>query len=83
MQFTNSPGYREVGLFSGLCALERNSSSKLYSDGLEENEYMYYDLKRGICYEDNAIIEATAYDAVMCLNTLSWVHEHKFYLCEE
>ena len=47
MQFTNSPGYKEVRLYPGLCALERDSSYKLYSDGLEDNEYMYYDPKEG------------------------------------
>ena len=43
MRFEAGDEYKEVSLAEGLNLLQLNKASKLYSDGLEENEYITYD----------------------------------------
>ena len=47
MRFENDKNYKEVSLLDGLKALAENTKAKLYSDGLESNEYLYYDEIKG------------------------------------
>ena len=53
---------------------------KLYSDGLDQNEYIYYDLTKGFCYEDGCVIGSTLTQTVNVLISLKWVLNHKFYI---
>ena len=53
---------------------------KLYSDGLDQNEYIYYDSTKGFCYEDGCIIGSTLNQTVNVLISLKWVLNHKFYI---
>ena len=43
MTFEATEEYKEVSLAEGLNLLQLNKVSKLYSDGLEENEYIEFD----------------------------------------
>lgn len=52
MKFVATEKNKEVSLVEGLNYLSKNKSNKLYSDGLDQNEYIYYDLTKGFCYED-------------------------------
>lgn len=57
MQFVNKHNYPEVTIEQGLAKLMENPSARLYSDGLEFDEYMYYNPNlNGICYEDDGFI---------------------------
>lgn len=70
----------EVSLAEGLLKLEKDTTRKLRSDGLESNEYMYYNPNKGICYEDSCVIGRTATDALHVLISLKWVLQHKFFI---
>lgn len=52
MTFEATSSHKEVSLAEGLNLLQLNKASKLYSDGLEENEYIEFDSRKGFCYED-------------------------------
>ena len=80
MNFVNKDNYREITLEEGLREIVKDRSKKLYSDGLEEDEYMYYDPDKGICYEDGCIIGRTANKALEVLISLEWVLHYKFYI---
>lgn len=80
MQFINEEGLQEIDLFSGLVNLERNPNLRLYSDGLETDEYMYYIPGRGICYEDKCVIGKGSQEALYVLESLGWVLHHKFFI---
>ena len=80
MQFVNTNNHKQVSLAEGLTALEKDTSKRLYSDGLEQNEYMYYDPHKGICYEDGCVIGHNAVAAIRTLIPSKWVLCHDFYL---
>lgn len=80
MRFTATNEYREVSLAEGLKLLQLNKASRLYSDGLEEDEYIVFDIRKGFCYEDGCIIGETLRIALDRLISLKWVLHHKFYV---
>lgn len=80
MRFEATNSYKEVSLAEGLNLLQLKKVSKLYSDGLEDDEYIYWDNKKGFCYEDECVIGGTFDMALKKLNSLKWVLHHKFYV---
>lgn len=79
MQFYPTSEHKEISLAAGLNALQEGVISKLYSDGLEEDEYIYWDENKGFCYEDNCVIGGTFDSALDRLHALKWCYSHKFY----
>lgn len=82
MGFENIYNYPEVPLLSGLEIISKLPFLKLYSDGLENDEYFQYIPSRGICYEDGCIIGADTDCAITRLNEcpVPWYKTAKFYL---
>lgn len=80
MVFEATNEYKEVSLAEGLNLLQLNRASRLYSDGLEENEYIEFKLQKGYCYEDGCVIGGTLNIALKRLISLKWVLHHKFYV---
>ena len=80
MTFEATEKYKEVSLAEGLNLLQLNKASKLYSDGLEENEYITFDSQKGFCYEDGCVIGGTLNTTLKGLISLKWVLHHKFYI---
>ena len=80
MQFIPTDDYREVSMYAGLNAIEIGNADKLYSDGLDANEYIYVDPVKGFCYEDGCIIGRTYDQTVDILHSLKWCFNHKFYV---
>lgn len=70
---------KEVSLERGIITVAEENV-KLVSDGLESDEYIYYDKNNGICYEDGCVIGKTALDAFKILNNLEWTHNHRFFI---
>ena len=73
---------KEVTLKEGLDLLTRDGG-KLKSNGLEENEYMFYNKEKGICYDDNFVIGITPIRAFHVLMALGWPVGKKFYYIAE
>lgn len=80
MQFIPTDDYREVSMYAGLNAIEIGNTDKLYSDGLDANEYIYVDPVKGFCYEDGCIIGGTYDQTVDTLHALKWCFHYKFYV---
>lgn len=80
MNFIATDKYKEVSLMEGLNLLQLNKAPRLYSDGLESNEYIYYDKNKGFCYEDECVIGGTLDTAIQRLISLKWCLNHKFYI---
>ena len=80
MQFIPTDDYREVSMYAGLNAIEIGNADKLYSDGLDANEYIYVDPVKRFCYEDGCIIGGTYDQTVDILHSLKWCFNHKFYV---
>ena len=80
MTFEATEKYKEVSLAEGLNLLQLNKTSKLYSDGLEENEYITFDSRKGFCYEDGCVIGVTFDMTLKRLISLKWVLHNKFYV---
>ena len=80
MTFKATSAHKEVSLAEGLNLLQLNKASKLYSDGLEENEYITFDSRKGFCYEDGCVIGETLNTTIKTLISLEWVLYHKFYV---
>ena len=59
MQFVPTNDYREVSMYAGLNAIQIGNADKLYSDGLDANEYIYFDPVKGFCYEKRTVAKAT------------------------
>ena len=58
----------------------KKKRNKLYSDGLEEDEYIYWDNNKGFCYEDGCVIGGTFDQTLNRLHSLKWCFHHKFYV---
>ena len=71
--------YREVTLQVGLNSVQLGNTDKLFSDGLEEDEYIYFDDSKGFCYEDGCVIGGT-YDQTLKVLYSQWGFDHKFYV---
>ena len=80
MNFIPEQNDREVSLAEGLNLLRLNKVSKLYSDGLESDEYICFETNKGFCYEDGAIIGGSFNSALHTLISLKWVLYYKFYI---
>lgn len=80
MEFYPTNEYREVTLQAGLNSVQLGNTDKLFSDGLEEDEYIYFDDSKGFCYEDGCVIGGTFDMTLKRLISLEWVLHHKFYV---
>lgn len=70
----------EVNLELGLESCIKCKDARLYSDGLNESEYIHYIPNLGLCYEDGALIGKDVYEALKVLEDMKWVKTHKFFL---
>ena len=50
MEFIPTNEYREISLQEGLNQVQLGNTDKLFSDGLEEDEYIYWNHNKGFCY---------------------------------
>lgn len=80
MEFYPTNEYREVTLQAGLNSVQLGNTDKLFSDGLEEDEYIYFDDSKGFCYEDGCVIGGTYDKTLNVLHELKWCFNHKFYV---
>ena len=72
---------KEVTLAYGLNLLLLGKVSRLYSDGLENTEYIYCD-KGKFYYEDDALIGTTFFKTLNVLLKLEWPLRYKFFVTE-
>lgn len=79
MEFYPTNEYREVTLQVGLNSVQLGNTDKLFADGLEEDEYIYFDDSKGFCYEDGCVIGRT-YDQTLKVLYSQWGFDHKFYV---
>lgn len=80
MEFIPTNEYREISLQEGLNQIELGNANKLFSDGLETDEYIYFDQNKGFCYEDGCMIGRTFDETLNVLHSLKWCFSHKFYV---
>ena len=80
MKFIPTNEYREISLQKGLNQIQLGNTDKLFSDGLEEDEYIYWDHNKGFCYEDGCVIGGTFDQTLNRLHSLKWCFHHKFYV---
>ena len=80
MEFMPTSEYREISLQEGLNQVQLGNTDKLFSDGLEEDEYIYFDDSKGFCYEDGCVIGGTYAKTLNVLHSLKWCVDHKFYV---
>ncbi len=80
MRFIPTNKYREISLQEGLNQIQLGNANKLFSDGLETDEYIYFDQNKGFCYEDGCIIGRTFDQTLNVLHSLKWCFSHKFYV---
>lgn len=73
---------REVTLAYGLNLLNLGLVEKLYSDGLDSDEYIYCK-DRAFYYEDNCMIGDSYFRTLTTLFELEWPLNHKFYVKED
>lgn len=66
----------------GLNALETERADKLFSDGLDDYEYIYFDKNKGFCYEDGCVIGGTFVQTLNRLHSVGWCSGHKFFIKE-
>ena len=79
----NQDKYEEVSFENGLDYISDHLGSKLYSDGLEFDEYMIF-VKDHYEYEDGCYLGT--YDDEIILRTgglNSWIPSYKFYIEKE
>lgn len=79
MQFIPTNEYTEISLQEGLNQLRLGNINKLYSDGLDIDEYIYFDNNKGFCYEDGCVIGDTFERTLHVLHSLGWCFNSKFY----
>lgn len=80
MRFIPTTEYMEVSLEEGLNQLQLENTKKLFSDGLDSDEYIYFDHSKGFCYEDGCVIGGTYDQTLDTLHSLKWCFSHKFYI---
>lgn len=80
MKFIPTNEYREISLQEGLNQIQLGNTDKLFYDGFEEDEYIYWDHNKGFCYEDECVIGRTYDQALNRLHSLKWCFHHKFYI---
>lgn len=64
----------------GMRVVSRFPGVRLYSTGLDSDEYIEYVRGKGMCYEDGCVIAEFVLDAIEVLNNLGWVKNHEFYI---
>lgn len=74
----NKDKYREVTLQEGLDLLEDGQADKLYSDGLEFDEYIKF-VKNYFTYEDNCYLGQDIFEMKERIQS-DWMDHHKFYV---
>lgn len=79
MNFVPSKEHTEVALVDGLRLLAFRKVDKLYSDGLDENEYIQKK-SGGFYYEDDCFIGNSVGETNRTLLALKWPLSHKFYV---
>lgn len=79
MEFCPTNEYKEVALPMGLNSLQFGNADKLFSDGLEEDEYIYFDNDKGFCYEDGCVIGDTC-DQTLKILYSQMGFNNKFYV---
>lgn len=72
---------KEVTLAYGLNLLLLGKIKKLYSDGLESNEYIYCDKGR-FYYEDDCMIGNSYFNTLTTLLMLEWSLRYHFFVKE-
>lgn len=80
MGFIPTNEYREISLQEGLNQIQLGNANKLFSDGLDTDEYIYFNQNKGFCYEDGCIIGITFDKTLNVLHSLKWCFSHKFYV---
>ena len=80
MNFIPTDEYKEISLQEGLNQVELGNADKLYSDGLDSDEYIYFDHNKGFCYEDGCVIGRIFDQTLNRLHSLTWCFSHKFYV---
>lgn len=80
IKFIPTDCYTEVTLKEGLSALETGRTDKLFSDGLEDYEYIYFNKENGFCYEDNCVIGSILERAFDRLLSVGWCYKYKFFI---
>lgn len=80
MQFIPTNEYKEISLQEGLNQVQSGNTDKLFSDGLDENEHIYFDHNKGFCYENGCVIGGTFDQTLNVLHSLKWCFHHKFYV---
>ena len=82
MEFVPTDEYIKVSLQEGLNALQIGRTDKLFSDGLDDYEYIYFDKEKGFCYEDNCVIGSTFDQTLDRLHSVGWCFKHNFFIKE-
>lgn len=72
MEFIPTNEYREISLQEGLNQVRLGNTDKLFSDGLDGDEYIYWDYNKGFCYEDGCVIGGTFDQTLNVLHSLKW-----------
>ena len=80
MEFIPTNEHREISLQEGLNEIQLGNTDKLFSDGLETDEYIYFNHNKGFCYEDGCVIGGTYDQTLNILYSLKWCFHHKFYV---
>ena len=80
MEFIPTNEYRELSLQEGLNQVQLGNTDKLFSDGLDGDEYIYWDYNKGFCYEDGCVIGGTYDQTLNVLHALKWCFHHRFYV---
>lgn len=79
MNFVPTKEHTEVTLVDGLRLLILRKVDKLYSDGLEDYEYIKVK-PEGFYYEDDCFIGRSVGATSRVLTDLKWPLNHKFYV---
>ena len=80
MELVQTNEYMEISLQEGLNQVQLGNTDKLFSDGLEEDEYIYWNHNKGFCYEDGCVIGRTFDPTLNILHSLKWCFRHKFFI---
>ena len=80
MEFIPTSEHMEISLQEGLNQVQLGNTDKLFSDGLDGDEYIYWDHNKGFCYEDGCVIGETFDQTLNVLHSLKWCFHHKFYV---
>ena len=80
MNFVPTEDHVKINLEEGLAELMRGKVDKLYSEGLEEDEYIHYIKEKGFCFEDGTVIGKSFVTATENLIHADWTTKHPFYI---